>query len=115
MPEAGDITRLLQEVDAGRPEAANELFHLVEDDLRRIARKRKRAAGIGAGLDASTTMLVDDAFIRLVGQDTTSWHPGDRRKFFGFISRKIHDLLIDRLREQQAQKRGGGQAVVTAE
>ena len=110
MPDAGDITRLLREADSGRTEAADALFRLVQDDLRRIARKRKRAAGVGAGIDASTTMLVDDAFLRLVGQDATRWQPGDRRKFFAFVSNKIHDLLIDRLREQRALKRGAGQA-----
>jgi RNA polymerase sigma factor (TIGR02999 family) len=111
MPDAGDITRLLREADSGRAEAADELFRLVQDDLRRIARSRKRAAGVGAGLDVSTTMLVDDAFLRLVGNDAASWQPGDRRKFFAFVSSKIHDLLIDRLREQQALKRGGGHAL----
>jgi RNA polymerase sigma factor (TIGR02999 family) len=110
MPQAGDITRLLREADQGKPEAANQLFGLVEEDLRRIARKRKRLAGVGVGVDASTTVLIDDAFCRLVGQDATTWQPGDRRKFFAYVSTKIHDLVIDRLREQQAQKRGGGQS-----
>jgi RNA polymerase sigma factor (TIGR02999 family) len=110
MPEAGDITRLLQEADQGHPEAANQLFVLVEQDLRRIARKRKRVAGVGVDVDTSTTVLVDDAFCRLVGRDAAKWQPGDRHKFFAYVSTKIHDMLIDRLREQQAQKRGGGQS-----
>jgi RNA polymerase sigma factor (TIGR02999 family) len=107
MAEAGDITRLLQEADQGKAEAANQLFALVEPDLRRIARKRKRVAGVGAGLDAATTVLVDEVFCRLVGKNATTWATGDRRKFFAYVSNKIHDFLIDELRKQQAQKRGG--------
>jgi hypothetical protein len=48
MPEAGEITRLLQEADRGNGRAANDLSVLVEADLCRIARKRKRATGVGA-------------------------------------------------------------------
>jgi RNA polymerase sigma factor (TIGR02999 family) len=107
MAEPGDITRLLQEADQGKAEAANQLFALVEPDLRRIARKRKRLAGVGAGRDASTTVLVDEVFCRLVGQQATTWQTGDRRKFFAYVANKIHDFLIDELRKQQARKRGG--------
>jgi RNA polymerase sigma factor (TIGR02999 family) len=105
MREAGDITRLLQEAEQGNREAAERLFVLVEEDLRKIARKRKR--GINVDANVSTTVLVDEAFCRLVGQAKTAWQPGDRRKFFGYISVKIHDLLIDLLRKQQAKERGG--------
>lgn len=108
MSEAGVITRLLQQADQGQAEAANQLYALVEQDLRRIVHKRKREVALGAGVDASTTVLVDDAFCRLVGQDATTWQPGDRGKFFAYVYTKIHDLLIDLLREQRALKRGGG-------
>ena len=107
MSQSGEITRLLQRAEQGDSAAAGELFVMVEEDLRQIARKRKRDAALGAAVDASTTALVDEAFIRLVGQNMTTWKPGDRRKFFGFISNKIHDFLIDELRKQQAKIRGG--------
>jgi RNA polymerase sigma factor (TIGR02999 family) len=105
--EPGTITRLLQEADQGLPGAANRLFVLVETRLRRIARKRRRAAGFGPKVDAPTTALVHDAFLRLVGQGQTTWQPGDCRKFFRYAATKIHDLLIDEIGKQQAQKRGG--------
>jgi len=107
MLEAGEITRLLQEADQGNREAADRLYALVADDLKQIARKHKRAAGVGPEVDASTTVLVDDAYCRLIGQDKTTWQPGDRRKFFGYVATKIHDLLIDLLRKHQAAIRGG--------
>lgn len=105
MTQAGDITLLLQQADQGDPDADGRLYTLVLDELKKIARKRKRAAGSGA--DVSTTILVHDAFLRLVGQDATTWQPGDRRKFFGYISQKMHDLLIDAARKEGAVKRGG--------
>jgi RNA polymerase sigma factor (TIGR02999 family) len=107
MPEPGDITRLLQAADRGNAEAAQQLFLLVQEDLKQIARKRKRHAR--AVVEASTTALIDNVFVRLVGQEATPWQAGDRRKFFGYASVKIHDLLIDQVREQKAARRGGGQ------
>ncbi len=107
MTDSGTITRLLNAADARDPQAADELYRLVQDDLQRIARKRKNVVGVGAGLDASTTGLVDDAFCRLVGRDATTWQPGDRRKFFSYMSKKIHGDLIDLIRHEKAEKRGG--------
>lgn len=107
MDDAGSITRLLAAADLHDPQAADALYHLVKDDLQRIARKRKRVVGVRGGVDASTTGLVDDAFCRLVGAGATRWQAGDRRKFFSYVSRKIHGDLIDLLRREGAEKRGG--------
>lgn len=109
----GAITQLLQRADQGDRAAAGELFALVEKDLKLIARKRKRLAQ--ANLDASTTFLVDEAFLRLVGQDVSVWNAGDRRKFFGYASTKMHELLAKAARAQRAAKRGGGKQAVAAE
>jgi RNA polymerase sigma factor (TIGR02999 family) len=105
MPAASDITRLLQQADQGDLDAAGRLYALVEADLKAIAGKRRQGA-LGQ-LDLSTTMLVNDAFLKLVGQNVTAWQPGDRRKFFGLMAVKMHDLLIDAARQVQAHKRGG--------
>ena len=105
MPEAGEITLLLQQAELGDLQAAERLFCLVRNQLVAIAVSRKRGA---AALDISTMALVDDAFCSLVGQDATQWHPGDRRKFFNYASVKMHDLLVEAARAQSAQRRGGG-------
>ncbi len=109
MSEGGEITRLLREAEEGQAEAAERLYGLVEKDLRQIARRRKREAGARPGEDAATTLLVDEAFCRLVGQGGAGgWQAGDRRRFYGYASVKIHDFLVDELRKQRAEKRGGG-------
>lgn len=105
MLESGEITELLRQADLGVKGAADRLFVLVQKDLEAVARKCKRAAAVGD--EVETLMLVDDAFVRLVGNGQTTWEPGDRKKFFGYMARRIHDLLIDALREERAAKRGG--------
>jgi RNA polymerase sigma factor (TIGR02999 family) len=107
MMQPNDITVLLQQADHGDREAANRLFMMVENDLKAIARRRKRVGPACA--DASTTLLVDKAFLQLVGRDVSDWQPGDRKKFFGFMSRKIQELLVKAARAERAAKRGGGQ------
>lgn len=106
MNDAGELTQLLQKADAGDREAADRLYRLVERDLRAIAGRRKKR--LESPLEASTTVLVDDAFLRLVGGEVTTWLPGDRGKFFSYAAVKIHDLLVEAARARQALKRGGG-------
>jgi RNA polymerase sigma factor (TIGR02999 family) len=104
MASPGEITQLLRQADDGNADADQRLYLLVEQDLRAIARKRKQAH---AKSDMPTTQLIDDAFLGLVGAGATTWSPGDRRKFFGYMSRKMHDQLIEAARRARAQKRGG--------
>ena len=105
MPIPGEVTILLQRAGGGDRAAADELYRLVENDLRAIAGKRKQR--FANPLDGSTTVLVDDAFCKLVGSDVTVWNPGDRGKFFSYAANKIHDLLVEAARARLAQKRGG--------
>jgi RNA polymerase sigma factor (TIGR02999 family) len=106
MSTPGEITQLLQQAEQGDRLAADRLYRLIEPDLRAIAGRRKQR--YENALEASTTVLVDDAFCKLVGQDLTVWQPGDRLKFFSYVANKIHDLLVDTARAQAAQRRGGG-------
>jgi RNA polymerase sigma factor (TIGR02999 family) len=110
MPAPGDVTLLLQQAGRGDRGAADALYRLVEKDLRAIAGKRKRRFEDPG--DCPTTVLVDDAFCRLVGQDVTTWQAGDRGKFFSYVANKVHDLLVEAARARLAQKRGGGRRPV---
>src|SRR6266851_2992229 len=85
MIEAGKITVLLQQAEQGNQDAENQLFPLVEADLRQIAEKRLK--GMKREVDLSATMLIDEAFAKLVGKNETQWLPGDRSKFFGYMAR----------------------------
>src|SRR5437588_7388165 len=109
----GEVTILLQQAESGDRDAADKLYRLVERDLRAIAGKRKQR--FGNPMDGSTTVLVDDAFCKLVGSDVTTWLPGDRGKFFSYVANKIHDLLVEAARSQAALKRGGDRRQVGLE
>ena len=113
MPAPGEVTVLLQKAGTGDRAAADQLYRLVEKDLRAIAGKRKKR--FENPLEGSTTVLVDDAFCKLVGSDVTTWQPGDRGKFFSYVANKIHDLLVEAARAKLAQKRGGDRKQVDVE
>ena len=64
----GDVTMLLTQATAGDQDAKEQLFRLVEQELRAIAKLKMR--GQRANHTLQNTILIDDAFIRLIG--TTS-------------------------------------------
>jgi RNA polymerase sigma factor (TIGR02999 family) len=105
-----EITVLLRRVDQGDRDAADQLFRQVEADLRAIAGKRRQA--FPAHLDAPTTLLINEAFCRLLGNPKEAASPADRKMFFRFAATKIHNVLVEMVRREQAQKRGGGRARV---
>ena len=105
MTEPGEVTLLLQQAEKGDPVAADQLYRMVKEELRAIAVACKQRADQQDNV--STTHLIDDAFLQVVGKNNAHWQPGDRRRFYSWISRKMQDLLIDTARKVKAQKRGG--------
>ena len=54
------------------------------------------------------TVLIDDAFLRLVGETADiSWH--DRKHFYRAAARVMRRMLIDHERQRRAERRGGGE------
>ncbi|HZY83444.1 MAG TPA: ECF-type sigma factor [Gemmataceae bacterium] len=101
----GDLTRVLDAVAAGDPQAASQLLPLVYDELRRLAAARLAREAPGQTLDA--TALVHEAYLRLVGPaDDRRWN--DRGHFFAAAAESMRRVLIDSARRKLAQKRGGG-------
>ncbi len=83
--------------------SSDEWLPLVYDELRRLARREIRRELEPQTLQ--TTALVHEAYLRLVGGAERSW--GDRAHFFGAAARAMRQILVDRARARQAQKRGG--------
>lgn len=100
---AGEITALLKRWNEGDEGAQQNLLGLVYPDLRRLARARLRG---NADLRMSPTELVHESFLRLAGGSLPDW--ANRQHFFSISSRLMRLALIDFVREQRAQKRGGG-------
>ena len=96
------VTQLLQDLDRSG-DASQELMALVYDSLRSIA--ERRMAGERAGHTLQATALVNEAFLRLVGDEPVDWQ--SRRHFFGAAAEAMRRILIDRARRRSAEKRGG--------
>ena len=100
---AGAITGILRAVHEGKPGAPQELIHLIQEELRRLARTQKSRAPATQSLQ--TTALVNEAYLRLFHKSEPTWD--DRHHFFWAASRAMHDILVERARRYARQKRGG--------
>jgi RNA polymerase sigma factor (TIGR02999 family) len=104
-----EMTDLLRSVSAGDAQALAKLFELAYADLKRMAHSRLYHSGGVDGLN--TTSLVHESFLRLV--ERGQLQASDRPAFFAYVGRVMRSVLIDFVRERQAQKRGGGEELVT--
>ena len=102
MNDGHQITRLLREHHEGDPAALEHLMPLVYPKLQHLARGQLRRGG---GLTLDTVGLVHEAYLRLVDDMQVPWQ--DREHFFAVLARAMRFIVIDQLRERQAQKRGG--------
>ncbi len=67
------VTVILSAIEAGVPQAAEQLLPVVYDELRKLAAKRLARETPGQTLDA--TALVHEAYVRLVDTDTAkNWN-----------------------------------------
>jgi RNA polymerase sigma factor (TIGR02999 family) len=86
----------------GDQAALDRLTPIVYAELHRIARRSMADERDGHLLQP--TALVNEAFIRLLGDAPTEW--SSRAHFFGFAARLMRQILIDFARAQMAEKRG---------
>ncbi len=106
-----EITAILQEVESGVPGAGDRLASAVFADLHRIAQVAMRRESDGHTLQP--TELVDEAFVRLLGQREVSWQ--NRAQFFAVAARTIRRILVDHARHRRRQKRDHGVRVTLDE
>lgn len=100
-----DVTRALEAIDAGDPQAARQLLPLVYDELRKLAAGHMANEAAGHTLDA--TALVHEAYVRLVGP-VGEQSFANRRHFFAAAAEAMRRILVDAARRRQSLKRGGG-------
>lgn len=99
-----DVTRILNAIEGGDSQAADELLPLVYEELRRLAAQQMSRERPGQTLQA--TALVHEAFIRLVGNEPASWDSRDH--FFLVAAEAMRRILVENARRKKSQKRGGG-------
>jgi len=100
---AEHVTRLLREWGQGDERAASELFPIVYEELRRLARRYMRNERPEHTLQ--TTALIHEAYLRLVGQRSSHWQ--NRTQFFAVAAQMMRRILVDYARRRAYQKRGG--------
>lgn len=105
------VTQALVDASQGNQEAAELLWELTYEEMRRIAYRQLQSERSDHTL--SGTDLVHEAFIRLVDQEKIAWR--DRAHFFGVASQACRRVLIDHARKRHAKKRGGKQVRITVD
>ncbi|MDE3010753.1 MAG: sigma-70 family RNA polymerase sigma factor [Pseudomonadota bacterium] len=99
-----DLTVLLGAARQGDQQALAEVFSVLYEDLRRLARSRLRHHETMTLLD--TTSLVHESFFKLVGAQSLPLE--DRGHFFAYASKVMRSVITDFARARQAERRGGG-------
>ena len=104
-----EVTGLLMAWRQGDAAALDRLVPLVYDELRRVAGRHLRRESPGHALQA--TALVHEVYLRLVDVDCLTLT--SRTHFFGVAARLMRQILVDHARRQRADKRGGGDTMLT--
>ena len=78
-------------------------------ELRRLARARLHGGGRNTVLD--TTALVHESYLRLARHSDIAFE--DKLRFMVYAGRVMRSVIIDLVRERQAERRGGDVAHVT--
>jgi RNA polymerase sigma factor (TIGR02999 family) len=102
-----EVTRLLQAIDRGDRQAAEQLLPVVYDELRRLAAAKLAQEAPGQTLEA--TALVHEAYLRLVGPEGDGTAPqfDNRGHFFGAAAEAMRRILVDNARRKRTFKHGG--------
>ena len=100
----GDVTRLINDWQSGKPGAADALFEQLYGELRRmaqgyIARERNDHT-------ITPTGLVNQACIKLLNDEQID--AKNRKHFLAIVATKMRHFLVDYARRHNAAKRGYG-------
>ena len=99
-----DVTRILSQIEAGDPTAAEQLLPLVYGELRKLA--AAKLAKEKPGQTLSATALVHEAYLRLVGtEDVPDWN--SRGHFFAAAAEAMRRILVEKARRKASPKHGG--------
>jgi RNA polymerase sigma factor (TIGR02999 family) len=99
-----DVTRILDAIQAGEPQAAGELLPLVYGELRKLAAAKLAHEKPGQTLEP--TALVHEAYLRLVSEPAGENWEG-RGHFFAAAAEAMRRILIENARRKKAARHGG--------
>jgi RNA polymerase sigma factor (TIGR02999 family) len=105
LPDKSTVTKWLEEAKNGNPDAAQELWAVVYQEVRQMAAGKLSKERQTANLQA--TMLVSETYLKMWPKDKEPPNFEDRKHFFGSIARVMEQYLIDYARSRGRLKRGG--------
>lgn len=105
------ISRSLARLRAGEAHALDDLFPLIYDELKGVA--RAQLAGEQTGHTLGPTALVHEAYVNLARR--TRLQPEDRTHFLNVAAQTMRRVLIDHARARKRLKRGAGEMPVELE
>jgi RNA polymerase sigma factor (TIGR02999 family) len=112
-----EVTHILDAIERGDHQAADQLLPLVYDELRRLAAQKLAQEKTGQTLQP--TALVHEAYLRLLpggeaaGDDELPWD--SRGHFFAAAAEAMRRILVENARRKKRQKHGGGRRRVDLE
>jgi RNA polymerase sigma factor (TIGR02999 family) len=107
-----DITELLLGTSRGDAASLQQLYALLYPEIKRVARIRLAQSGPnGRQAGLNTTALVHEGFLRMADQQGLQGET--RGQFFAYVGRVLRSVVIDHLRTEGRDKRGGDAVMVT--
>lgn len=101
MPEVG-LSAIVKEAESGSVEARDQLFVALYDELHRMAQRELKR---NAAMTLTPTVLLHETFLNISQRESAAFP--DRAHFMAYASRAMRGLILNYLRNRQAQKRGG--------
>jgi RNA polymerase sigma factor (TIGR02999 family) len=98
-----EVTQILNAIERGEAQAAEQLFPQVYNELRRLAARKMAQEAPGQTLQA--TALVHEAYVRLVDVEKAQ-HWNSRGHFFAAAAEAMRRILIEQARKKSSQRRG---------
>lgn len=102
--ERSPITILLTQASDGDPDATEQIWIQLFDEIRSIARGIASRENLTPTIQAS--VLISEAYLRLFGGTIPKWK--DTQHFLNTVAISMHRFLIDHARARGTIKRGGG-------
>jgi RNA polymerase sigma factor (TIGR02999 family) len=99
-----EVTSILCAIEQGDPHAAEQLFPLVYDELRKLAAQKMAEERPGQTLQP--TALVHEAYLRLVGGAPEA-HWNSRGHFIAAAAEAMRRILVENARRKKTEKHGG--------
>lgn len=100
-----DVTRILSQIESGDPAASAQLLPLVYDELRKLAAVRLSREQPGQTLQP--TVLVHEAYLRLVDAKGEPQQWQGRGHFFAAAAEAMRRILVENARRKRAYRHGG--------